>query len=225
MLRNEGVIMEQLAGMKRDAFHLDRMGIISQESLEKWEKIQKAQQFCQYLLTNGITYDFLVKHEEVRSCLESSDYYRRFEDYLGDDYVVCKNLLLQERKGEKKKYLLITDSMKKVDLASVRNTLGSKKLEFVPEDDMQQVIATTPGNVSLFSLVNDLSGEIDLVIDEELLGATDLAFHPLYNGMSVFLPPQECFKFLSLIGRDAIVTPIAEKEGKQIQKVLSANKN
>lgn len=217
--------MNQLDRFKRYAFLLKKMRILSKESLEKLAKIQKAQQFCQYLLTNGIAYDFLIKHEEVRSCLESSDYYKQFEDYIGVDYIVCKNLLLKERKGEKKKYLLITDSLKKVDLSSVKNTLGSKKLEFVSEEEMQQLIAATPGNVSLFSLINDLSGEVELVIDKELLGATDLVFHPLYNGMSVFLAPQECFKFLNLIGREAIITPIPEKEEKQIQKVLSANKN
>ena len=34
---------------------------------------------------------------------------------LGDDYAVGKHLLVQERKGEKKKYLVITDSSKQVD--------------------------------------------------------------------------------------------------------------
>lgn len=84
--------MKQLDRFKRYAFLLKKMRILSKESLEKLAKIQKAQQFCQYLLTNGIAYDFLIKHEEVRSCLESSDYYKQFEDYIGVDYIVCKNL-------------------------------------------------------------------------------------------------------------------------------------
>ena len=210
--------MEQLIGA-------DLSSLFSEEAFERYEKIKKAKQFCQFLVDNGISYDFCIKHAEVGSCLESSGYYKRFEEYLGNDYIICKNLLLQERKGDKKKFLLITSSDKKVDLASVKDTLESRKLEFVQEDEMQRLIGTTPGNVSLFSIINDPAEQVNLVIDEELLDSQSLAFHPLYNGMSIFLPPKECFKFLSLVGREPIITSVPAKDADiGYQKLLTTNK-
>ena len=62
--------------------------------------------------------------------------------------------------------------------------------------------------------------EIELIIDEELLEVDYIAFHPLYNGMSIFLPPKECFKFLDSIGRDAKVMSIKTMDQ---EKVLIKN--
>lgn len=214
--------MKQCSVSTQTIAMLRSIGMYSKEDLRRLQKIQKAQQFCQYLLRHGITYDFCIKHGEVLGCLESDKYYQRFQDYLGEDYVICKNLLLQERKGDRQKFLLITNSQKKVDLASVRETIGSRKLEFVGEEEMHRVIDATPGNVSLFSIMNDSNQEVKLVIDEELLDASRLAFHPLYNGMSIFLQPKACFKFLNMIGREAMIVPIAEKElEKAKQKILA----
>lgn len=123
-----------------------------------------------------------------------------------------------ERKGEKKKYLVITDSSKQVDLKALKEELDCRKLEFVSPSDMESLINATPGNVSIFNMMYDENKEIKLIIDEDLMNASEVAFHPLYNGMSIFMPLSECFNFLATIGRSAEVMTIPEKEKSLVYK-------
>lgn len=187
--------------------------ILSREQSHKIEMTKKAMQFCDFLESRGIYYDYCFRHPEVTGCVD----YQRFNSYLDDDYFVGKHLLLQERKGNKNKYLVITDSSKQVDFNDLREKLSCRKLEFIGEEDMKSLIHTTPGNISIFNMMYDVNNEIQLVIDQDLLDASEVAFHPLYNGMSIFMKPDQCFKFLSYIDKEALIIPI-ESRGKVLQK-------
>lgn len=189
---------------------------------ERYRKINKALDFCHYLDRHGVHFDRCIKHRVVAGCEESILYYERFQDYLFDEYAVCKNLFVQERKGDKRKFLIITDSNKRVDLKSLKEMMDSKKLEFVCEDTMKSLLHTTPGNVSLFNIIYDEDEKVDLIIDEDLLKASELAFHPLYNEMSIFLKPRECLKFLKLIGREATFLPIKDLKENTYQKTIAS---
>lgn len=187
---------------------------------ERYKRIDKALHFCDYLDSHGIHFDRCIKHQMVSGCEDSTLYYERFQDYLFDEYVVCKNLFVQERKGDKRKFLIITDSNKRVDLKSLKERMDSKKLELTCEDTMKSLLHTTPGNVSLFNIIYDEDEKVDLIIDEDLLKASELAFHPLYNEMSIFLKPKECLKFLNLIGREATFLPIKDLKENAYQKTI-----
>lgn len=185
---------------------------LSKEESHRIEMTKEAFQFCDTLERKGIQYDYCIRHKEATGCVD----YSRWNDYLGDDYAVGKHLLVQERKGEKKKYLVITDSSKQVDLKALKEELDCRKLEFVSPSDMESLINATPGNVSIFNLIYDENKEIELIIDEDLLEADEIAFHPLYNGMSIFMPLRECFNFLATIGRSAEVMAIPVKNEEKV---------
>ena len=191
---------------------LENSGKLSVAESHRIEMTYKAMNFCDWLIKQCIQLDYCVNHPEAIGCVD----YHAYDSYLGD-YAIGKHLLLQERKGKHHKFLVVTDSAKRVDLNILREGLSCNKLEFVGEEEMQSLINTTPGNISIFNMIYDNNREIQLVIDEDLLQAQEIAFHPLYNGMSVFMKPAECFKFLSYINRDAIIMPIAEKK-KVLQK-------
>ena len=193
---------------------LPKSFILSQEQSRRIEMTKKAFQFCDFLERRGVSYDYCIRHQEATGCID----YSRWNDYLGKNYAVGKHLLVQERKGEKKKYLVITDSSKQVDLKSLKEELDCRKLEFVSPSDMESLINATPGNVSIFNLIYDENKEIELIIDEDLIEANEIAFHPLYNGMSIFMPLRECFYFLATIGRSAEVMTIPEKEKSFVYK-------
>ncbi len=188
---------------------------LSEEELYKIEQTKKAFMFCDALEEKGIKYDCCIRHKEPTGCVD----YSRWHNYLKDDYAVGKHLLIQERKGEKRKYLVITDSSKQVDLKALKEELDCCKLEFVTPNDMASLINATPGNVSIFNLIYDENKEIELIIDEDLLNASEVAFHPLYNGFSIFMPLSECFNFLAILGRAAKVMPIPDKEKKLVYKI------
>ena len=193
---------------------LSKSYILSKDESHRIEMTKKAVKFCDTLERKGIQYDYCISHKEATGCVD----YSRWNDYLGDDYAVGKHLLVQERKGEKKKYLVITDSSKQVDLKALKEELDCRKLEFVSPSDMESLINATPGNVSIFNLIYDENKEIELIIDEDLIEADEIAFHPLYNGMSIFMPLRECFYFLATIGRSAEVMTIPEKEKSFVYK-------
>ena len=123
--------MEEL-GQKTEYLKILKAFLLEEEDYKrKVQMIQKAKEFCQYLTQNNIDYEVCLKHPEVISCDDSYQYYQRFQDYLTEDYVICKNLLVQERKGEKRKFLVILDSRKQLSFQQLREILACKKLEFV----------------------------------------------------------------------------------------------
>lgn len=191
-----------------DTYSLDR------DTMTNIEGISKAQQFCSYLQENNIDYKICIKHPLTGGCNESETYYKRFNDYLDFDYSICKHILVQERKGDKRVYLIIVDKDKKVDLNALKDILEARKLEFVSEYDMKELLDTNPGNVSIFNLVSDSENKVNLIMDLNLLNYDYLAFHPLYNGMTLFLRPKDAFKFLSIIKRDNQLIDIPEKKEK-----------
>ncbi len=178
---------------------------------EEMRKLEKGKWFCDYLVQLGIQYEWCIRHKKVLGCEESEQYYQRFISYIGDDYCIGKNLLLQERKGEKRIFLLVVPYQKRVDLKELSEQLITKKLEFVSPEKMEELLHTEPGNVSIFNLIYDKEQHVHLVLDEEILQSKLIAFHPLYNGMSVFLKPEEVLKFLDCDQRIYEIDFINEK--------------
>ena len=188
---------------------------------QKINRIKVGKDFCQELESKGISYSWCIKHPEVLGCSESREYYQRFQEYLGDDYSICKHLVVHERKGAKRNFLIIVDDQKSVDLKALKERLECSKLEFVSSEELQQLLHTTPGNVSLFHMKFDTEHKINLIIDKELLAQNVLAFHPLYNGMSLFLTPVSALEYLETIDRKACIIDIPSKKQEQVlEKVM-----
>lgn len=203
----------------KESLELIKRYFVSQmEFEERMRKIERAKTFIRDLSDMGIKYDYVIKHKEVLGCDESSEYYKRFSEYLDPTYSICKHMLVHERKGDRT-FLIITDFRKKVDLSKMREELDCKKLEFVKEEDMKTLIDTTPGNVSIFNIISDKEDRVEVVFDKDLLTYTSLAFHPLYNEMSMFISPSEVVKFMAKIGKDMKCLAIAEKPKELVKTV------
>ncbi len=190
------------------------------EFQEKIKKIKVGQDFCHELDESGISYSWCIRHPEVVGCSESRNYYQRYQEYLGSDYSICKHLVVHERKGLKRNFLIIVDDEKSVDLKALKEQLDCSKLEFVDSDALCDLLSTVPGNVSLFNIKFDTDNRVNLIIDSELLDKSLLAFHPLYNGMSLFLTPNDAFKFLDTIDRCATVIDVPSKKEYVLEKVM-----
>lgn len=179
------------------------------------------QNFCKELTTKGIPYFTCITHPEVVSCLDSKSYYLRYYELFGKDYSICKHLFLHERKGLKRHFLVVVDDEKNVDLKELKVQLQSSKLEFCSSDELKSLLNTYQGNVSLFHTKFDISNQVEIVIDKELLDRQLLAFHPLYNGMSLFLTPDSTLSYLNAIGKSASIIDVASKNDyKLLEKTL-----
>lgn len=188
---------------------------------QKFTKIKIGQDFCQELDSKGILYLWCIRHPEVIGCSESRSYYQRYQEYLGNDYSICKHLVVHERKGKKRTFLIVVDDEKSVDLKSLKEELECSKLEFVNSSELNDLLHTVTGNVSLFHLKFDINHKVNIIVDRELLDKSLLAFHPLYNGMSLFLTPDSTLQYLKTIDRTATIIDVPSKNQERVlEKVI-----
>lgn len=109
--------------------------------------------------------------------------------------VPVKSLLLQERKGDRL-VLVVMAGDKRLQSKQVSEPLGLKKLEFAKPDVLKQALGVTPGSVSLFGLLHEGSGEVKVIIDEELTQEAELGFHPNDNTSTIFIPGDKLTNFI-----------------------------
>ena len=96
-----------------------------------------------------------------------------------------KNLFLKDAKGAF--FLLTVPAEARVDLKSVPQVIGSKRLSFGKADDMVRLIGVEPGSVTPLGMINAQPRAIKLVLDAELAGPDAVGVHPLRNTATVTL--------------------------------------
>jgi Ala-tRNA(Pro) deacylase len=121
----------------------------------------------------------------------------------------CKNLLLLDKKGHY--FLVVTTSIKSLDLARIAETLGSRRLSFASADQLFEVLGIRTGSLSPLALVNDKAKRVRLVIDAELADEKTFLFHPLENTASVSLSKNAFDMFLRSIEHHADWLPLAAR--------------
>jgi Ala-tRNA(Pro) deacylase len=103
------------------------------------------------------------------------------------DDVPIKNLLLKGKSGQY--YLLVASGAKKVDMKRCAALLHEGRLRFADAAELQRLLGVAPGSVSVFGLLHDTGNEVTLLIDEPLLQAPALGFHPNDNSATIFVNP------------------------------------
>jgi len=131
------------------------------------------------------------QHEAVFTVAESKNVMK--------DKVPVKSLLLRERKGEGL-VLVIMAGDKRLQAKQVSEALNLKKLEFAKPEVLKKALGVTPGAVSLFSLLHVGSGEVRVVVDEELTKEAELGFHPNENTSTIFIPGGKLESFIKYTG-------------------------
>jgi len=90
-----------------------------------------------------------------------------------------KNLFLKDKDGAY--FLVCALGQTQVRLNQLHKTLGCARLSFGSEEHLLDLLGVTPGSVTLFALINDSARKVTLVLDEALLAAEPINFHPLKN--------------------------------------------
>ncbi len=131
---------------------------------------QKAAYVCDYLKNLGI--DFLIKTHEPAETLEKC---AEIEKLI--DGKICKNLFLQTTSGNVH-YLLMMSGEKKFVTKEVSKALGSSRLSFSSGDKMEEMLKTSPGSLSITSLIFDGEKKVSLAIDSDILKEEYICCHP-----------------------------------------------
>jgi Ala-tRNA(Pro) deacylase len=118
-----------------------------------------------------------------------------------------KNLFLRDRKG-RRHFLVVVGYEKAVDLKALTSLLGVSKLGFASPARLEKYLGVDPGSVSILGLVNDLDGEVEVVVDKDLWGAEALRCHPLVNTSTLVIVRDDVRRFLELTGHQVRVLEV-----------------
>ncbi len=106
----------------------------------------------------------------------------------------CKNLFLKDKKG--KIWLIVMPADKRANLARLEKAIGAARLSFGKPDLLLDVLGITPGAVTPFALLNDLSRRVTVVLDKDMVAAERVNYHPLRNTASTTLAASDLVKFI-----------------------------
>ncbi len=121
---------------------------------------------------------------------------------------ICKNLLLCNRQ-QTAFYLLMMPGDKVFKTKELSHQIGSARLSFASAEKMVEFLDIYPGSLSVMGLMNDHSGNVNLLIDEDILAGEYLGCHPCVNTSSLKIKtPDIIEKFLPAVAHDYTVVKL-----------------
>jgi Ala-tRNA(Pro) deacylase len=114
---------------------------------------------------------------------------------VGLEGAECKNLFLRNYKGNRH-YLVVVVGDKKVDLKELTEKIGDTKLSFASEKRLDKYLGLKPGSVSPFGLINDESGAVDVILDDEIKNYDRANFHPCINTVTLTVNTEDLYKYI-----------------------------
>ena len=114
--------------------------------------------------------------------------------------VHCRNLFLRDKK--KRMFLVVAANDTVVDLKALQEDLGCGRLSFGSAERLMEYLGIYPGAVCPFCVVNDKGHEVQVVLDQSMMEADLVCYHPLDNAMTVSLSPADLLKFFAYTGHE-----------------------
>lgn len=162
----------------------------------------------EYLEKHGIEYK-VYEHPEAPTCEIAMQFWK---DIPGE-VTHCKNLFMRNHKGDRH-YLVIMPWDKPLDIHALWAQIGSTRLSFASSERMMRYLGVTPGSVSLFGLVNDVNAEVELIMDESLVRAQAVSFHPNDNTASVVIDSHALRAYLATLRQKWSFADLPEGENR-----------
>lgn len=120
-----------------------------------------------------------------------------------------KNLFLKDKDGAF--FLICALGETQIKLNQLHKAIGSARLSFGNEEAMWDILAVRPGSVTLFSLINDTSHTISLILDSELLKCDIVNFHPLSNDATTSISHSDMVKFIKNWGGPVLIVDFSNE--------------
>lgn len=134
---------------------------------------EKANTVCQFLKKLNIDYE-IITHPPAFTLEECKEISKAI------DGVICKNLLLKNDSG-KNIYLLMMSPDKRFVTKDVSKKLGSSRLSFASGEYMESLLNTSPGSLSITSLIFNKEKTVHLAIESSILKNDYICCHPSDN--------------------------------------------
>lgn len=161
----------------------------------------KIKTVCDYLKNLSIDYE-IAEHPPASTIEEC----RKIELILND--TICKNLLLRTTNGAVR-YLLILRNDKRFVTGEISKKLGSSRLSFASGDEMESMLNTSPGSLSILSLIFNENKDILLAIDKDVAENEFFCCHPCDNTATLKIKSTDIFNiFLPSLGIKPIIIEV-----------------
>jgi Ala-tRNA(Pro) deacylase len=121
-----------------------------------------------------------------------------------------KNLFLRDKKG-KRHFLFSVEQGKQVDLKGLSALLDSSRLSLGSSERLWKYLGVLPGAVSLLALISDSSGEVEVLIDEDLWEKEAVLCHPLVNSSTLTLRRADLERFMHQTGHSFQLVSVSQK--------------
>lgn len=131
-----------------------------------------------------------IKHTPVYTIEEMDALGNIFENAK-----ICKNLFVRDQKG-KRHFLVVLPEEKRAPLADIADKIGSTKLSFASPERLMKYLKLEPGAVTPLSVINDETGEVEVIFDEDLKKEELLGVHPCINTATILLTPADLEKYV-----------------------------
>ncbi len=119
-----------------------------------------------------------------------------------------KNLFLKDKAGQ---YVLISAvSDTQIKLNQLHKRIGTKRLSFGKAEALEELLDVVPGSVTVFSIMNDKTAEVRLILDKALFEHEVVWFHPLRNTASTRVNPQDLIRFAEAVGHPPTLIDFTE---------------
>ena len=119
-----------------------------------------------------------------------------------------KNLFLKDKKDGL--WLVVAREDQRVDLKALSAALGSPRFSFGSGALLVEMLGVPPGSVTPFALMNDKANRVRPVLDETMLAAEALNFHPLRNDRTVTVTPADLIRFIRACGHEPRIVALPE---------------
>jgi Ala-tRNA(Pro) deacylase len=126
-----------------------------------------------------------------------------------------KNLFVKDKRDQL--FLLVLGETTPVDLKRVHERIGAKgRVSFGSAELLEEVFGVQPGAVTPFGAINDKAGRVSVILDEAMMRAERLNFHPLVNTRTTGLASSDLVKFLRSTGHEPLVVALG-REASQVE--------
>jgi Ala-tRNA(Pro) deacylase len=118
-----------------------------------------------------------------------------------------KNLFLKDKKD--KVYLVVAEENALIDMKTLHQKIGSARLSFGRPELLMKLLGVIPGAVTPFGVFNDREGNVTVILDETLMRAEKLNFHPLENTATTTIPRDGFLAFLRATGHEPTIVAVS----------------
>ncbi len=109
-----------------------------------------------------------------------------------------KNLFLKDKQN--RFFLLCALDHTEIRLNQLHKKIASGRLSFAKLEALREILGVQPGSVTLFALMNDQKGNVDLLLDESIFEHELINFHPLINTSTLTLKSEDLPKWIKTTG-------------------------